>query len=117
MRDKGSHTLTCMLCHAIDNDIYQRVCICICDFRSWTSGESHHVHVDLVVIDAVEAVVTRNDRRGVCLQQVLRHSPHVGRARAVGVEGLFVFEAVDRDARRGSPQLNILDRCKRNAFF
>ena len=38
-----------------------------CDFRSWTSGESHHVNVDLVVIDAVEAVVTRNDCRGVCL--------------------------------------------------
>ena len=50
-------------------DIYQRVCmtLCICDFRSWTSGESHHVNVDLVVIDAVEAVVTRNDCRGVCL--------------------------------------------------
>ena len=38
-----------------------------CDFRSWTSGKSRHVHVDLVVIDAVEAVVTRNDCRGVCL--------------------------------------------------
>ena len=69
LRDKVSHTLTCMLCHAIGYDIYQRVCmtLCICDFRSWTSGESHHVNVDLVVIDAVEAVVTRNDCRGVCL--------------------------------------------------
>ena len=47
LRDKVSHTLTCMLCHAIGYDIYQRVCmtLCICDFRSWTSGESHHVQV------------------------------------------------------------------------
>ena len=58
--------------------------MCVTHFRSWTSGKSHHVHVNLVIIDAVEAVFVRNDRRGVCLQQVLRHRPHVGRARAVG---------------------------------
>ena len=53
------------------------------------SGKPHHVHVNLFIIDAVEAVFVRNDRRGVCLQQVLRHRPHVGRARAVGVKSLI----------------------------
>ena len=66
LRDKVSHTLTCMLCHAIGHDIYQRVCmtLCICHFRSWTSGESHHVNVDLVVIDAVVVMAQENARSG-----------------------------------------------------
>ena len=62
--------------------------MCVTHFRSWTSGKSHHVHVNLVIIDAVEAVFVR-DRRGGDYSTVttyshivrghqlsLRHFPH-----------------------------------------